>query len=254
MNIASRALRGVAHRIVPRIDTAVRRIGATEYCPLCDSAFRFRPFGNPSRLKAQCPGCGSLERHRLLWLWLQQSGVLQRGGRILHFAPEICLARRFLSLAGIEYLSADACITHYAVPGIREMDITDIALPDANFDLVIASHILEHVPDDRRAMREVRRVLKPGGTALLLVPFEDRADTYEDWSITTPEGRAAAFGQHDHVRIYGYDDYLSRLRQSGWNVAIDPFIDTIPEHVRRNYGLPNPDGRDRWNSTIFVCR
>jgi SAM-dependent methyltransferase len=253
MTLARRALRGVARRIVPRIDRAVRRIGASEYCPLCDSAFRFRAFGNPARLKAYCPGCGSLERHRLTWLWLQQAGLL-KAGRVLHFAPEQCLAQKFLATPGIEYIPVDLSAEHFNIPGIRNMDITDTRLPDGAIDVVIASHILEHVPDDRRAMRELKRVLKPGGTALLLVPFADRPDTYEDWSITTPEGREAAFGQHDHVRLYGYDDYLARLRDSGWAVTVDPFIDSFPEATRRHYGLPDPQGHARWNSTIFVCR
>jgi len=99
------------------------------------------------------------------------------------------------------------------------LDLTAIDAPDQSFDVVLASHVLEHIPDDGCAMREIRRVLAPGGWAFLVVPFDpDRQVTYEDPSITTEEGRKAAFGQEDHVRWYAGEDFEKRLERAGFSV------------------------------------
>jgi len=102
-----------------------------------------------------------------------------------------------------------------------KMDITDIQYPDASFDAIICNHVLEHVPDDRRAMRELYRVLKPGGWAILQVPYSEQiTQSIEDPSITTPEARARVFGQEDHVRIYAKEDYLTRLEEAGFRMEL----------------------------------
>jgi ubiquinone/menaquinone biosynthesis C-methylase UbiE len=125
------------------------------------------------------------------------------------------------------------------------MDITAIPLADASVDLAIASHVLEHIPDDRRAMAELRRVVRPGGAALLMVPMEEGRPTYEDPAITAPADRLRAFGQEDHVRIYG-DDFTDRLSAAGFAVRRELYARTLgAEAIARN-GLQDYDA-------IYVC-
>jgi len=190
--------------------------GTSRHCPICQSSVRrFLPFGVKPRQDARCPLCGSLERHRLLWLFLRQYTDLFDGSakRMLHFAPE--MEKWFKTIPGLEYLSADL------VEGraMLRMDITDIRYPDNSFEVLLCSHVLEHVPDDRKAMLEIARVLKPEGWAVIIVPI--RADpTFEDPSVSDPAERERLFGQRDHVRIYG-QDFEERLKETGlrvWNV------------------------------------
>ena len=105
-----------------------------------------------------------------------------------------------------------------------------------NFDAVICNHVLEHVPDDRAAMRELRRILRPGGIAVLMVPFRPDRQTYEDPTIVDPEQRTAVFGQFDHVRLYG-SDYLDRLREAGFEVDGDLYWKSLDEDEVVRYGL-----------------
>jgi SAM-dependent methyltransferase len=127
------------------------------------------------------------------------------------------------------------------------MDVQDIPAADESFDAVICNHVLEHVPDDRRAMREIRRVLKPGGWAILGVPLQrQRDDSFEDPSITSPEERERAYGQFDHVRVYGRD-YPDRLRECGFEVEMVPYADRLGADRARQYGLAA-------GATIPVCR
>jgi len=188
------------------------------------------PFGVPPRDDAACPACGSLERHRLLWEFFQRKTDLFNGQprKFLHIAPEPCFSNVLSVTPGIDYLSADLEATHAMV----QMDITDIHYPDDSFDVIYCSHVLEHVPDDRKAMRELRRVLKSSGWAILQVPI-DRDKTFEDWSITSAEDRLRVFGQVDHVRIYG-KDYVDRLVEAGFGVKVEPFISEFtPEQICR---------------------
>ena len=248
-------LRLLGVRLLRKLKVQLRRVGATEYCPLCDGAYRFLPWGLIRRERARCPGCDSLERHRFMWLWLKASGVLDRPVRILHFAPELCISKRLATCPGVEYVSADSMASDYATPGLYKMDITDIGFPDESFDVVIASHVLEHVPDDRRAIRELRRVVRPGGVGLILVPFDDdRDETFEDWSITSEEGRLRAFGQADHVRVYALSDYKKRLCEAGWDVTEDEWLRSLSSDERKRFGLPAPGTAPLWNSTMIICR
>ena len=165
--------------------------------------------------------------------------------RVLHCAPEPCLSRKLQGLPGVEYLSIDLEARDSAV----RMDLTDLLFRDDVFDLVICNHVLEHIPDDRRAMREMLRVCKVGGIGLLNVPFDaDRDETYEDWSIQTEEGRRKAFGQSDHVRIYSPGDYCRRLKESGWSVTSLQYVERFSSADRRRFALPR--GSDR---TIHRC-
>lgn len=157
--------------------------------------------------------CGSLERHRLLWLFLKRRpGLIMRGAmRFLHVAPEPCMVEKLREIAGPGYLSAGL-----NGDAMERMDICHIQQPDASFDAIICNHVLEHVDDDRQAMREFRRVLRSQGWAIISVPVTaDR--TIEDPTITDPKARLRLFGQEDHVRCYG-PDYVDRLRESGFYV------------------------------------
>lgn len=191
--------------------------GTSRWCPVCGGTFRkFVPHGSIPREEARCVGCGALERHRLLWLWLQRMTNFFDGRpkHVLHVAPESFLEGRFRRVVGSGYITADL----YNPSATVKMDITDIQYPDESFDVIFCSHVLEHVPDDRRAMRELRRVLKRDGWAVIMVPIT--ADhTYEDPSITDAAGRLRVYGQADHVRRYG-PDFVDRLREAGFTVEV----------------------------------
>lgn len=171
--------------------------------------------GHPPRWDARCAQCGSRERHRLLWLWANRTGANQLDGkRILHFAPEKALRK---ALAGNpRYETADL----HSHGMTHQVDITRLPMADASYDVVIANHVLEHIHDDRCAMRELFRVLRPGGVALLSVPINPtREATYEDPSITDPIQRQAHFNAPDHRRFYGLD-FSHRLEEAGFAVEI----------------------------------
>jgi SAM-dependent methyltransferase len=191
--------------------------GSQRHCPVCGSDCRtFRSFGSPARLQAQCPICGSLERHRLVWLYFQRQTNLFDGRekRVLHIAPELCLETRLKPLFGDAYITADLLNPRAMVM----MDITDIQYPDESFDVIYCSHVLEHIVDDHKAMQEFQRVLKPGGWALPLVPITAKT-TIEDPAVTDPQERLRLYGQEDHVRRYGLD-YADRLRAAGFEVSV----------------------------------
>ena len=244
------AARWLPRRWVPplrRLAGALRapfhRGGRVE-CPCCGGRFRgFLPGGARGRPGARCPRCGSLERHRLLWLYLEQrTDLWTRPHRVLHFAPEPRLARRLTRAPNVEYLSADL----HSPPAMRRIDVTDIPFPDGAFDVILCCHVLEHVRDDRRAMRELRRVLAPGGWAVLQTPVESRRETsLEDPGSSGPEERRRLFGQADHVRVYGRD-FFERLAEAGFAVRRDPWVRELePEQVQR-WGL-------RAGEQVTVC-
>ncbi|QQO55187.1 MAG: methyltransferase domain-containing protein [Thiohalocapsa sp. PB-PSB1] len=199
-----------------KLISAVLYYGNKRYCPICcKKSSRFKPFGVIPREDAQCPHCGSLERHRLLWLFLQKRIDLFAGKlKMLHVAPEPCLESIFMKRLGSNYLTADL----FNPRAMVKMDICDIQYPENSFDAIYCSHVLEHVPDDKQAMREFCRVLNTNGWAILNVPIT-REKTFEDPSIVDPKERLKAFGQEDHVRSYG-QDYVERLRDSGFDVEI----------------------------------
>jgi len=152
---------------------------------------------------------------------------------MLHVAPEEAFRSRFSKNLGKGYLTADL----YNPSAMVKMDITDIQYPDETFDVIYCSHVLEHVPDDKKAMREFYRVLKPEGWAVLLVPILD-GQTYEDPSITDPQERLKAFGQEDHVRKYGTDGvYLDRLKETGFHVEIIQPSDFLDDKQIEKMGI-----------------
>jgi len=210
-------------------------------CPCCNGHFpRFLPKGIVLRPYAQCPRCGSLERHRLIWLYvLHRTGLCANSMeiRFLHVAPEPVLEAAFRQIPRLQYVSADLDPSRAMV----QMDITNIHFEDDRFDAILCSHVLEHIPDDLTAMRELHRILKPGGWAILQVPIDrGRTASFEDPSVRTPEERERVFGQHDHVRIYGLD-YRDRLEAAGFCVSVDPFAQHLGLEACKRYGLDSKE-------------
>jgi hypothetical protein len=197
-------------------------------CPICHYEGVFVSVGRPPRRDVRCPSCGSRERHRLAHLWITEGGGDRLvGKRILHFAPEKTVRRQMRG--NPLYETADL---HQ--PGVtHRVDITSIPLPDARYDVVMAHHVLEHIPDDRTAMRELFRVLAPGGVAVLSVPINaSRHETYENPAITDPAERAVHFSAPDHKRYYGLD-FADRLAEAGF--AVETF--RLPPELEPRYGL-----------------
>ena len=204
---------GVGRRVVE----ATRFLFVSEDEKECPCGYRgaFEPFG--LRASARCPKCGAMERQRLLNLYLRQHPL---SGKVLHFAPEPSI--------GVEAETADI------MPGRADMvlNIEQTGLPDQSYDAIICCHVLEHV-DDRKALPELHRLLRPGGKAILMVPvYEGWAQTYEDDGIDSPEGRRRHFGQPDHLRLYGRD-FRDRVRS--FRFEVDEFTADGPSSAR--YGL-----------------
>jgi SAM-dependent methyltransferase len=203
---------------------------------------------DPDLLNAVCPWCGSHVRHRALWLYIERRTDLlaPRGGgeptRLLHLAPEHVLAERLRGLPHIDYLSADL-----DQPAMENWDLTAVPHPDDSFDAIVCSHVLEHVPDDRAAMRELRRILRPGGWAIVQVPIDyERAETLEDPAIQSPEERERAYWQADHMRLYA-NDFPDRLRSEGLEVTVDGYLRTLPSEEVERFGLISLED-------IYLCR
>ena len=213
-------------------------------CPCCGSSYRkFRALKFDNRM---CWSCGSLERDRLLWLLFDlRPQMLRPDMRMLHIAPEHALRPRLRSLPGVRYVEGDLD-ARYAH---QRIDVTRLDFPDDSFDAILCNHVLEHVPDDRRAMRELRRVLRPGGWAILLVPALAEGATDEDPTLADRAERVRRFGQHDHVRRYG-SDYVDRLEEAGFAVTEEELEGEIDDAAARRYRLYHPQVADQ----LFVCR
>jgi SAM-dependent methyltransferase len=190
-------------------------------CTVCNYTGRFRPFGRPYRIDALCPRCDSLERHRLLAQYAQKDRLFS-GRKVLHFAPEPCLAEFIRSQGPDTYLAS-----HFGDPSTLNLNLESIDLEDSCLDIVVASHVLEHV-DDRRALPELRRILKPEGLLVLMVPIaEGWSTTYENPSVHEKRQRRLHFGQTDHVRYYG-SDFRGRVVDAGFELseytAVEPEV------------------------------
>ena len=180
-----------------------------------------------------------MERHRLMWRYLRdESNLLQDCLKVLHFAPEPALQARFRAMPNLDYVSADLCSPRADV----HFDICLSPYPDDTFDVILCSHVLEHILDDRKAMSELFRVMKPGGWGIIEVPLQPgRRETFEDQSVTTPTERERVFGQRDHVRIYG-KDYYDRLRSAGFEVRLESFGSHLGAELIERYRLPQNGG------------
>ena len=173
--------------------------------------------GGGVRANARCPVCRSADRTRLLYLYLQsRTEIFREPARVLHIAPEASIKPLLRKQPGLQYVEAD--LDRWNVTLL--LDVAKLPFADASFDAVICNHVLEHVPDDRVAMRELHRVLRDGGWSVLQVPFSPVLDkTLEDPAVSTPDERLRRFGQANHLRVYGLD-YPDRLRDAGFSVDV----------------------------------
>ncbi|NVJ84903.1 MAG: class I SAM-dependent methyltransferase [Algoriphagus sp.] len=213
-------------------------------CPICHSEFKqFLPYGRQARENALCPTCLSLERHRLMWLFLKEkTNFFTDKLRVLHIAPEHCFLELFEALPNLDYVTADLESPLAKV----KMDVHDIPFPENSFDVIFCNHVLEHVESDLKACSEFNRVLKPSGWGVIQSPIYDLEKTLEDPTVTAPAEREKLFGQRDHVRKYG-KDYAARLRESGLAIEENRFVESLPEEQIIKYALPP-------NEIVFVCR
>lgn len=204
--------------------------------PIDSKSFRkFLPYGyEKQRDNVLSPSTLSLERHRLLWLYLQsETDFFVKPLKMLHFAPEQAFYRRFRQQQNLDYTTTDLSSPLADV----KADICQLPFEDNMFDVIFCNHVLEHIPDDTQAMRELYRVLKPGGWAVLQIPQDlSRATTFEDDSITDPKERAKIFGQYDHVRVYGRD-YFDKLRSIGFEVQEVDYTQTLSKEQVERYCL-----------------
>jgi predicted SAM-dependent methyltransferase len=185
--------------------------------PIDGSSFRkFLPYGyQKQRENVLSPSTLSLERHRLLWLFLKkETDFFKKPYKVLHFAPEQAFYKRFKKLKNLEYTTTDL---NSPLADVKA-DITKLPFEDESFDVILCNHVLEHIKEDTQAMKELLRVLKKGGWAIIQIPQDlDRKTTFEDDSITDQKERTKIFGQYDHVRIYGLD-YFDKLKSIGFEV------------------------------------
>ncbi len=210
-------------------------IGNKVECTVCKGKFRkFLPYGYTkatSRKNALCPRCLSLERHRLMYLYLQkETSFFTDNLKVLHIAPEQCFYKRFKQLSNLDYTTGDL---ESPIADVH-FDIQDIPFENNCFDVVICNHVLEHVDNDKQAMQEIYRILKPNGFAILQVPQAvNNAKTLEDPTVTDPKERERLFLQKDHVRLYGLD-YAERLEDVGFTVTANKYTQTFSvEEIKR---------------------
>ncbi|TDQ14927.1 methyltransferase family protein [Algoriphagus boseongensis] len=248
--VISLAIRFIPRPILQQVSPLVMKVlgtlnqGKDVQCPICKSEYKkFLPYGRNPRENALCPSCLSLERHRLMWLYLQEETAFFTDSlKVLHVAPEHCFIDRFESLPNLDYITADIESPLAKV----KMDVHAIPFPENSFDVIFCNHVLEHVDDDILACSEFNRVLKPGGWGILQSPVYNLEKTIEDKSITDPAERERLFGQRDHVRKFG-KDYAERLRKSGLLIEENQFVKNLPKELVKRHALA-PD------EVIFVCR
>ena len=204
--------------------------------PIDGKSFRkFLPYGyeNP-RENVLSPSTLSLERHRLLWLYLQnETRFFTDPIKLLHFAPEQAFYHRFRNLKNLTYTTTDL---NSPLADVKA-DICNLPFDEASFDVILCNHVLEHIPDDTKAMQELYRVLKPGGWGVFQIPQDLNRDvTFEDDTITDKRERARIFGQYDHVRIYGRD-YFDKLRTIGFTVEEVDYTNALTKEQVNRYRL-----------------
>lgn len=239
-------------RVLPAILARIP-LGRGHYCVVCEHhPGAFLPYrqggrGAPPLMSAlgmvgsdidhfECPWCSCHDRERHLLMYMRATGVLEglRGKRVLHFAPERHLSRFIAEAGSARYIRCDL---YPQSADIERVNMLDIAYADGSFDLVIANHVLEHVADDVRALSEIRRVLSPGGQAILQTPYCGRLlHTWADAGIDTDEARLQAYGQEDHVRLYGRDIF-ERFASTGLAPRIGTHEELLPKHDPKQLGV-----------------
>lgn len=204
--------------------------------PIDGKSFRkFLPYGyEKQRPNVLSPSTLSLERHRLLWLYLKnETDFFTKPQKVLHFAPEQAFYKRFRKMKNLDYTTTDI---ESPLADVKA-DICNLPFEDNSYNIIFCNHVLEHIPDDTKAMQELYRVLKKGGTGIFQIPQDlNRETTFEDNSITDKKERAKIFGQYDHVRIYG-KDYFNKLRSIGFKVEEVDYTSKLSEEEINKYCL-----------------
>ncbi|MBI1837022.1 MAG: methyltransferase domain-containing protein [Flavobacteriia bacterium] len=211
-------------------------------CPVCEKSFRkFLSYGSKvaSRDNVLCPYDLTLERHRLMWIYLKDHSNFFTAAKleVLHIAPEQCFHVLFKKQNNLNYLTGDLLSPIADI----HFDLHEIPLEDNKFDVVFCNHVLEHVTDAHQCMSELYRVMKPGGFGIFQVPQDtNREETYEDWSITSPEEREKHFWQYDHVRLFG-KDYPKWLEKAGFTVTEFIQEEHLSDAQIERYRLPKKE-------------
>ena len=221
-------------------------LGNRFQCPCC--GWRLRAFVEKHGIlrtseSGYCPRCNAKARHRRIWLYLEaHTEVLSAQIQLLEVAPWWAFARRFQTMSSVDYIGLDLQRTGTQVTTIG--DVIALPIQAEMIDVVLCIHVLEHVDDDRQAIAELYRALRPGGVAIVSVPLRLDQPTHEDPSVQDPDERTRLFGEPGHVRYYG-KDFIERLRQPGFKVHMDPAHE-LPAEMRRRFGL-------RTDENIFHC-
>lgn len=214
--------------------------------PIDGNTFReFLPYGyNKIRNNVLSPSTYSLERHRLLWLYLKnETSFFKAKLKVLHFAPESALMNQFKKLKNLSYDTVDL---NSPIADIKA-DICDLPFLDNSYDFILCNHVLEHIVDDNKAIRELYRVLKKNGIGIFQVPIDyNRDTTFEDFSVTNKKERNKLFGQYDHVRIYGLD-FFDRLQKAGFSVERCEYTSKLSKEDIIKFCLPKKE-------IIPICR
>lgn len=238
-NLFKLILNTIPRPILIRLSYVVRPIlalflkGKKYTDPIDGKSFRsFLPYGyGKQRNNVLSPSTLSLERHRLLWLYLKnETDFFSSKLKVLHFAPEQAFYKRFRKLSNLDYVTTDL---NSPLADVKA-DICNLPFKDHEFDVILCNHVLEHIPDDTKAMQELYRVLKPNGWGIFQIPQDlNRATTFEDHTITDRNERAKIFGQYDHVRVYGRD-YFDKLRSVGFTVdEVDYTVSLSAEAIKK---------------------
>ena len=220
--------------LAPLVDIFYRGNDFTD--PINGKSYRkFLPYGYvKQRDNALSPGTLSLERHRLLWLYLNnETNFFSKTLKVLHIAPEQCFYNLFKNLKNINYTTFDLNSPLADIKG----DICNLPFKENSFDFILCNHVLEHINDDKKAMKELYRVLNKNGTAILQVPINQKSSkTFEDSSIVDKKERIEKFGQYDHIRLYGLD-YFKKLESFGFKVDPLKYSKEFTESEIIKYGL-----------------
>jgi len=240
----------IYHRVYRRILPAWYGLGSGRVCSICGwEGSQFLPYGVELRPDSACPKCGAKERHRLIWEYFSREYLSESDIDVLYFAPVDGLETKLKDEKSITVTTTDLMQSDVDF----QADITELPFADGSFDIILCSHVLEHVPNDDLALKELYRVLRTDGEAIILVPQDrEREETYEDSTITTEEGREEAFGQSDHVRWYGRD-VEEIISSTGFEVSTIDYVSQFDESYINKHRLRESNKWTHSPTRIFRC-